>query len=225
MDICDFFWPRVCINCGLFGREICLECQDLLPKVNPVLCPLCKRPTSAWQLCKNCQRSFSPIKQFFTLGDFQNPLLKKAIFAFKFSHQRGVIETLAEYLASKLKEGRAEFDFIIPVPITKKDFFERGYNQSAVLARTLSRFTEKEVLEKVLLKVRETLPQRTLSRRERLRNVAGAFSLKDPQKFIAKRILVVDDVVTTGATLKEIASLFKKTGAKRIIATAVAREF
>lgn len=144
---------------------------------------------------------------------------------FKFFHQKGVIEVLAESLAYKLKDSQTEFDFIIPVPITKKDLFARGYNQSAVLAKALSRLTKKEALLDAVIKIRETLPQRTLTRRERIKNVAGAFSLREPQKFLNKKVLIVDDVVTTGATLREIAYLFKKAGSVLIIAASIAREY
>jgi ComF family protein len=117
-----------------------------------------------------------------------------------------------------------EFDVIVPVPLSKKKEFERGYNQSQLLAEVVGKNLSKPVVTKNLVRVRDTRPQFLLSREERLTNLKDAFGVKNPSEFKSKNVVIVDDISTTCTTFEECARQLKKAGARRIYCAALAKD-
>jgi ComF family protein len=115
------------------------------------------------------------------------------------------------------------FEAIIPVPLHPTRLRERGFNQALLLGKPLGRIHHKKVLVGALQRIRNTTPQVQLDHSERERNVRGAFAVKKQEEIIDKRLLLVDDVYTTGATVNECARVLKKSGAKEIIILTLAR--
>jgi ComF family protein len=115
------------------------------------------------------------------------------------------------------------FDAIIPVPLHRERLMQREFNQAAVLAQGLARYLNVPVLERLLVRVRSTRPQVELSGGERRQNVKQAFAVADPTALADKLVLVVDDVLTTGATLGEVARMLKVAGARQVDVFALAR--
>ena len=115
------------------------------------------------------------------------------------------------------------FEAIIPVPLHRARLMEREFNQAAVLAKGLARHLNIPVQEGILLRVRPTRPQVELSGRERRQNVRQAFVVTDPSALVGKVVLIVDDVLTTGATFGEVARTLKAAGARRVNVFALAR--
>jgi competence protein ComFC len=157
------------------------------------------------------------------VGYFKDERLKEIIHVFKYQD----LFSLKDYLAGELlelinKEGLV-FDTISFVPLSKKRLIRRGYNQSQIIASELSRLTKADLYQD-LVKIKETKTQVGLTRKERIKNLEGAFALKNERKLAGKRVVLIDDVITTGATLDQCASVLKKAGAREVWGLTVAKE-
>jgi ComF family protein len=141
------------------------------------------------------------------------------IAALKFSARLDLADAFARLLAAR--EPGPVADLIVPVPLSFERESTRGFNQSLEIARRYARLTGATLAEGTLLKVRHTPPQQSLARDARQRNVRGAFSVSGDVR--GRRITVVDDVMTTGSTLDEIADTLKRAGAVRVVNRVVAR--
>jgi Predicted amidophosphoribosyltransferases len=117
----------------------------------------------------------------------------------------------------------SEIDMVIPVPLHRSKLRERGFNQAGVLAESLAVMIACDSSLDNLIRVRKTKSQFALAKEERLANVFGAFSCRNPAEFCGKTILLIDDIFTTGATTNECARILKQAGAARIIAFSLAR--
>ena len=167
----------------------------------------------------------------FSAVSYQNLLAKKMIALFKY---KPYIKTLSAPLAFliishfALLEKQELFNssgaILMPVPIAPKKERERGYNQSAVVAKILSLYYRAPLQTKNLIKIKNTPNQVGLKKEERWGNIAGAFSVRQPEKIVGKTIFLVDDVFTTGATMEEAARVLKLAGAKKVWGIAIARE-
>jgi ComF family protein len=131
---------------------------------------------------------------------YHEGVLREAIHRFKYRNVRGLAEPLGELLASYMVDHSLPADVVVPVPLHPARLADRGYNQSALLARELGRRLDLPVVEDSLLRVRHTRQQVGLSIEERRRNVADAFACRD-DRLAGCRVLLIDDVYTTGATL------------------------
>lgn len=139
--------------------------------------------------------------------------IKRLKFAEDFTLARGLSRLLRKHLPRELS-----FDLVVPVPLGRKRLFKRGFNQSALLARLA--FGR---LDEILVRTRETPPQSELPASERGRNVRRAFSVKDETRVFARRVLLVDDVMTTGATVEECARVLRAAGAREVTVAVLAR--
>ena len=117
----------------------------------------------------------------------------------------------------------SSFDALLPVPLSRKRERERGFNQSLLLSQRFSQATGLSLLENVLIRWRETPSQISLSKEERHRNVAEAFRIKDPERIQKRRLLLVDDILTTGATVNACAATLKEAGAASVCVLTLAR--
>ena len=125
-----------------------------------------------------------------------------------------------------LREGNRfkESDVLVPIPLARKKLKNRGYNQAEEIAKKLGKELKIPVIIDCLIKIRENLPQMELSKEERQENIKGVFEIKNKEKIQGKKILLVDDVYTTGATMEECAKVLKQAGAREIWGVVVARE-
>jgi ComF family protein len=154
------------------------------------------------------------------LGFFHDPVLKKIIHQFKYNGISAAGEELAELMVPLVPEG---IEIITFVPVSRRRFNERGYNQAEILARSLGRLIDRPVV-KALNKVKNTERQVGLKRKERLENLRGVFVASDEGKIRGKRVLLIDDVLTTGATLDGCSSVLRDAGAKQVWGLVLARE-
>lgn len=142
----------------------------------------------------------------------------------KYQNLTAIAPQLALYMREFCITQSLEFDVLVPVPLHRRRLRERGYNQSALLARELSRLVGVRVDDKSLTRARHTLPQaRTGSVAERQRNVIGLFTCNS-DKLKERKILLIDDVTTTGATLDACAEVLKHAGAAAVWGLALAKE-
>jgi ComF family protein len=205
-----------CFLCrGTARRLLCAACESDLPRLAMPLCPRCALPSPGALLCGRCL-SESPAYDATRAAlayDFPADAL---IHALKFRGELALAPLLAGWLADKLDAERV--DCVVPVPLSARRLRQRGYNQAAEIARHL----RKDALELALCeRTRDSPPQIELPYAERQRNVRGAF--RCTRALIGARVAVVDDVMTTGATLHEIARTLKGAGATHVVNWVVAR--
>ena len=207
----DLFFPKHCFNCQQEGEYLCPDCQA------------CLEISSIHQ-----KEKYSCLDDLCFATDYQKPLVKKLIKLFKYEP---FIKELAITLTSliiehfQLLDQKPDFsDFVlIPVPLEKKKLKWRGFNQAEEIGKELSEFLNIEILNNVLIKTKETLPQVELSDEERKENIKGAFSCQHPELVRERKVLLVDDIYTTGSTMAECARVLKKSGAKEVIGIVIAR--
>lgn len=231
----NLFFPRFCLGCGREGNYLCQDCQSLIDISEHQYCPFCHPPKIVFdgKTCSSCRRS-KHLSGLYFAAPYRNPLVKKMISLFKY---QPFIKELAHPLACLIithfqmlsktptffdKRKKDEF-ILIPVPLYKKQLKARGFNQAGELAKELSLLLRISSMNNVLLKMKETLPQVELSGKRRKENIKGVFLVQNPKLIKGKRILLVDDVFTTGATMEEAAWILKKAGAKEVWGVTVAR--
>jgi len=208
----------------------------LLDLILPKFCFGCKKENT--YLCEDCLATIEIFKEhkkfnhkilddLFSATDYKHPILKKMIFSFKYEpFAKEIGKDLANLLKIHFLLLNKKFDFsdflFLPIPLSKKRLRWRGFNQAEELAKELAAFFGAKILNKVLIKEKETKPQVTLPEKERKENLKGVFKVKNPELIFNKKIVLVDDVFTTGATLFEAGKVLKEAGAKKVVGMVVA---
>lgn len=213
----DLLYPPRCAACGEAGEPFCAGCAEAL--VSPGEgCPSCGRPgrAAACGACIATPPSFVAVQAG---GLFGGPLAD-AIHALKYGDRPALARPLGRWLADRvsLPPGAT----VVAVPLGRRRRLERGYDQAGRLAEQLARATGTTCLAGALRRVRETPPQVGRSRAARAANVAGAFAA-DPRRVAGLELVLVDDVVTTGATAEAAARALLAAGARRVTVVALAR--
>ncbi len=172
---------------------------------------------AAGTLCPDCIEhtpNFDKARSVFKYNDISGQMIT----GLKFQDKTPYAKTLANLMSPRLSEFGDDFDIITSVPLHPLKLIKRKYNQAAVLANKLARLNNKKANNLILKKVRNIKPQTSLTRKERIENVRGAIEIN--KKYISdikgKNILLVDDVMTTGATANECAKILKNSGAEKI---------
>lgn len=169
-------------------------------------------------------------RSIYALFDYRDEVIRHMIWALKYRRNREVAKTFAvllyDFLIEEFSDLSVYSDFdkpiLVPIPLYKKRFRERGFNQSELLAKELVKINDFCVLDtNVLQKIKNTPNQTKLQRSKRLKNVIDAFSVKNPDKIKNRNIVVLDDVTTTGATLNEAKKILRQAGAKKVVCVAV----
>ena len=233
LGIGDLIYPRRCLACGGEMEEgrgwLCGECASKVVPIGDNTCPRCGKPLGPYQakpakgchICRNRPLFFSRAIGAVRYG---GPV-REMILKLKFGRVAAAAYPLAELLTgTALRERLSEqVDLVVPVPLSRQREWRRGYNQAELLARRLARGLRLKLIPRGLVRVRAARPQAALSPRERRKNLTRAFAARRAQVFRGKRVLVVDDVMTTAATCAECARALKEAGAKKVIAAVVAR--
>jgi ComF family protein len=192
--------------------------------MGPPYCPRCSRPFpkgSTSHLCTDCLGERLSYDWGRSAAFYQG-VLAEAIQRFKY-HGDIVLSGPLSWFWKKVDFEDRSFDAIVPVPLHKSRLQQRGFNQALLLGKTLGKIHGKKVLPSILQRIRNTIPQVELDHRQRVKNVRGAFAVKNPQEIMDKRLLLVDDVLTTGATVNECARVLKKYGAREVLVLTLAR--
>lgn len=222
--VLDLIFPPVCAGCGEKGVRWCLSCQDKTVPINGKICEQCGEPlhTQNREMCLRCSTGRYYFNQLRSFAIYQDPL-KTAIQQFKYQRNLGLAEIFARKMADVVAHTGWHVDLIIPVPLAKSRNWERGYNQSVMLARQLGWIIEKPVNDKVLVRIKETRPQVGLSLAEREINLAGAFKTNKFEIVAGSNLLIVDDVITSGSTMNACAKSLNEAGARSIYGVSLAR--
>lgn len=217
----DFVYPPICAGCGKPGELFCHECIEKTRFISRPFCPICGYPTASAKICENCKETPPPYTAMRSWAEFEDPL-RKALHKLKYQSDLGLGNEFAAPLLQIIEKEGWNFDCIIPIPISKAHQRERGYNQAAVIARPLALATGKPMLENAVRRIKETQSQITLSREERFKNLHSAF-LGNSATLINKKVLLVDDITTTGATLISCSQTLREFGCTQIFCITVAR--
>lgn len=208
---------------------MCHHCWRLLEPIQGIVCSRCGGPfvsavVSPGGLCGACRRSLHELDYCRSFGIYENPL-REVLHWFKYGRRRRLGKRLAALLRSKysMEKELAEADLILPIPLHRRRRQARGFNQSEILARPLSKISGVHFEGGVLARTRDTRSQTGLTRRQRRLNLSRAFLVRKPHLVRGKTCLIIDDVMTTGATLNEAASALKACGAKKVMALTLAR--
>lgn len=222
----DLFFPPQCIACHRVGFVFCPQCAQTVEPVVPPICPHCGRPQpQPLPLCSRCQMGERDAFSLVRIATLYRAPLRQAIHALKYGGQPELAGPLSRYLVAVVQrppwpEILAGIDGIVPVPLHVARLTKRGYNQSALLAGGLSERVRLELAENWLIRTRQTESQVGLSAVQRQQNVADAFHAD--ASVAGKRLLLVDDVFTTGATLAACAQALRQAGAAAVYGLALA---
>jgi ComF family protein len=224
----DIFFPKYCFRCQREGSYLCQDCLATLEILDGNFC-LCEKPQRVIEAgkCPKC-RGKNLDGLYFAIS-YKNNLVKNLICQFKYTpYIKELAETLSLLIITHFnliqKDFAVENYVLVPVPLTKKKLKTRGFNQSEEIAKEISKNMKIPVVSGCLVKIKETQSQMELSKQERTENVKGMFEILDAEKIKNKKILLVDDVYTTGATMEECTKILKQSGAQKVYGVTVARE-
>jgi ComF family protein len=229
----ELLFPSLCLSCGRIlserrGHPFCSDCYSGIRFIAAPLCPVCGIPylseESPDHACGDCILNKRHIGAARSLGVYESVLLD-AIYTFKYGGNLTLGERLGRLMADhdypSFRIG--DYSLIVPVPLHPRRLRQRGFNQSVILAREIAKRRGIAMDFRALRRIIDTESQAGLKKEERRSNIRKAFSIPDPERVRGRRILIVDDVYTTGSTLGECARILVKGGAEAVGALTLAR--
>ena len=227
----SLFYPPLCVACSADvepGQYLCASCDEKAPRIKPPFCATCSEPfvgaISGSFSCANCAhrvlRFDAAVAAYRSRG-----LVRRLVHEFKYNRQLHLRHPIAHWLCETINDPRLSgrhFDLIVPVPLHPARERERGFNQAKLLAEILSAKIDIP-LRPALERIRYTTTQTAFDRTERMQNLHNAFRLRKKIAVRDLRVLLIDDVLTTGSTLSECARMLKASGATSVYAATAAR--
>jgi len=230
--ICDLVYPPNCFICKnyLFTQHnsqpspkavLCLDCEQKIQFNIPPFCPKCSRhlrKTLKKPYCQECLMT-KPHFDFAWGACLYNEPLQQLIHAFKYGQKTLLRHFFAQQMIAFIENYELDirqFDVIVPIPLSSTRLRERGYNQSLMLAQGLSEQYQIPISYNNLIRIKHTKSQTLLNQKDRWTNLVGAFRIKPLSNFFGKNILIIDDLLTTGATASMAALALKQHGAQTV---------
>lgn len=218
----DILFPRRCPVCGEIvkpaGRLICPSCLLRLSPVRPPVCKRCGKeiPDAVMEYCRDCMVHSHSFEYGIALLHYDETS-RRIMAQIKYNNKREYLDFFGKAIADVYKKAirRMGVDVIVPVPIHKSRRRKRGFNQAELLARVLGEELQLAVRTDILVRDRQTRPQKELSAADRLRNLSGAFCVSQMPADV-QRILLVDDIYTTGSTIEACTRSLKEAGAQKV---------
>src|SRR5690606_19570041 len=205
-------FPQTCCLCGrpVLNAQwipLCNECLSSLPRLSVALCPICGMPADGQ--CSRCRLSPPPFSCARAYGPYQGRL-RDLIWCYKFRGSQRLSYALSELMETAYKEHFLDrsLDLLIPVPSHPKRINKRGFDHVGRLTKSLSEALKLPCF-RGLRRDRDTQPLFGLDTHERVQDLKGAFSLSDPEALAGKNVLLVDDVMTTGTTIRQVSRLLR----------------
>ena len=228
----DILLPQTCLGCKTEGFFLCKICQEGINEYLYFACPICKQRRVEGRLEHECRRVSGLTRFVGAPLPYSHELVKKAIHVFKYQYAKEIARPLSQILCRFLDRNSfpdhiASYKtrmLLAPVPLFDFRERERGFNQATEIARLISPHFDIPLAEKLLRKDTYTRPQADIKDKEtRAANIAGAFSVRHPAEASGKVILLLDDVYTTGATMRECATVLRGAGAAEVWGMTVAK--
>ena len=222
MSLWELLFPKRCVECGAVGRYLCANCLNRVKVQDTQKCPSCCKPSVYGLTHSRCVKSFgmNGLVSVFEYGG----VVKRMVGKIKYKYVKEMYVDLVELLVSM-----GEFEplekgswVVVGVPLHKRRLRKRGFNQADLLAEKMADYFGWKYLSEILIRKTYTKPQVELSGEERLLNVRGKFLVNQKQLIKGKDVLLVDDVWTTGATMRECGKVLKRVGVKQVWGLVVA---
>lgn len=216
----DLLFPIECLSCGKEDSWVCESCWQQIRLCKSYCCPICKKGITGGQVCLKCQ-SKSFLNGVLVSAEYDDKIIHNLTHYLKYKNIKELAKPIAKILATTMQKiGFWDQDWVVmPVPLHKYRQRLRGFNQSELIAREIADKFNLSLDINSLKRTRYTYPQMKLSRLDRLVNVQEAFSASCD----CKKVILIDDVMTTGSTLQECAKALKKSGVKEVWAVVLAR--
>lgn len=232
--ILELFFPEkhICFMCEDYGKDIsenlCSICKEKLVFIKMNSCSICGRKIEHDEQaesiikCKECIRSPHYYTKSVSPLSYERDI-KQAIYNFKYNDRQHMHSLFARLMIESILENDLQhLDIVVPVPLYKDREKKRGFNQAELLAKYISVHLKLEFDSKNLTREIKTRAQNKLDRGQRKRNISGVFDLKDKQIFLHKKILLIDDIYTTGSTVDECSKLLLEHGASQVFVSTLA---
>ena len=209
--VLDFLYPPLCLSCGSRLAEgeslLCSACSRLAPRLDRRDATLCRARTDLF--------NESAVEDLVVLWHFEGPV-RDLVHSVKYGGLSSAAEKAGTWLGQSMEQASNRWlpDLIVPIPLHPARRRERGYDQSACIARGVARILGVPLFEDVAARTRNTATQTSLDRSQRRENVAGAFRVRHPDLVRNANVLIVDDVVTTGATVGALAGSLRECGSR-----------
>ncbi|HOX53945.1 MAG: ComF family protein [Candidatus Omnitrophica bacterium] len=233
--VLDLVYPNNCINCKTaiidqdYEFSLCPGCWQSLEKNLPPFCSKCgmhlEEITAGIDLCKDCQKQNLHFDKAYSVFIFEG-IIKELIHKFKYSNKTMLAKVFAQMIFDftvNFNFPISEYDIMLPVPLNSARLREREYNQCEILARQLHKYFPLEISTKDIVRIRNTKSQISLDKTARWKNIDGAFKIKNKYAFVDKKVLIIDDLITTGATASELAKTLKGAGVKMVSVLTIAK--
>lgn len=228
--ILDVLYPQSqkCVVCdnkanGHLINGICSNCMQFMPFINEDSCLRCgKALVKDKEKCMECDGITLYFEQAMSVFEY-SPALQRLIYRFKYGEETYLYRNLGDFMAQKLKSNISwDYDFLIPVPLHKKRSLHRGYNQAYLLTKSISQSLNVHIAKDVLHRTKDTMVQAGLKKTDRLENLKGAFEVSKGNYLKDKKIVLVDDIYTTGSTVNECSRVLREAGAEKVYVLALA---
>lgn len=220
----DALFPKRCASCGCQGEWLCPPCSELLFFRANQDCLVCGKPNTDGAKCHACgQEAFT--RRVMCAFSYRQDVAVKLVKLFKYDFVKSADKIIIYLLVDFLKQQECldEDLLVMAVPLHAKRLRWRGYNQSAIMAEAVAKYFNLQYDNEILVRRKATKPQAKMEIGVRCSNVDGCFSVQSGYDLKGKRILLVDDVITTGATIEACASALKQAGARSVDALAFIR--
>jgi len=215
--------PRICFICDEKITEgyLCSKCLNQIEFIYPPLCPFCSNrlTNKKEKICAKCAKNRFPYEKLICITKYKNPVVD-LIHSFKYKNYDFLVELFASLMIKHLTKIGFEpggYDIITAVPLYKTKLRDRGYNQAGLLAQYLANYFKICFKDDIIYATRESSSQAKLDKISRLENLKGAFTAREGLE--NKKVILVDDIFTTGSTVKECAYALKEKGAKITVMT------
>jgi len=219
-----FLFPNFCQNCGKMLKTtdkhcFCTTCWNKIQLIDKYFCKKCgKLVITSSNICYECKKRKIYYNNIRAVGVYKE-ILKTSIQLYKYHYRWKIGYDFLDLIQKTIPDGYIKNnDIIIPVPVTYKEIKEKGFHHTYFIVKLLSKKYSIPSIKNLVIKTRHTMQQSKLSKKERLQNLTNAFALNKKYKdFIKnKKVLLFDDVYTTGSTVQEISKVIKTCGAKEI---------
>jgi ComF family protein len=232
----ELLCPSSCALCRVsideYDETLCPRCwQQFQTTLAPPACPTCGHNVGTYELiddrCHRCQNRRPVVSRLGRVGQYDG-LLRDFTHALKYHNQTHLDRFLGKLIAATILGDKilSQAEILIPIPLHWRRRWKRHYNQSDLLARQIRYHLKKQghniLIRRDLVRIRHTVEQSSLAISDRIQNVRGAFAVRDDADFTGKHICLIDDITTTGATLRAAANALKKTNLAKITAAVLA---